>query len=147
MKNSIVPDYIRQIADMPHLDRQRYLESNADDIKEGIYYHEFSEEEIDHLRTANAQADVEIRNTEEQLKKATEPLKQRLKELRNAKKHTVTHLKEGREQVDGVLYIIADLDTKLNYHLDNLGNLINTSPITTRQASIFMKTAADGTNG
>ena len=141
-------DWIQQIKDMPPVERLRYLEDNADDLKDGIYYHDFSEEELEDLRTANAQTDIDIRRNEEELARVAEPLKERLKELRAAKKHTVTQLKEGREEVDGTLYIFHDTEGRTTYELDADGNIINQRSLAKRQSTIYQAgRKAEGTNG
>ncbi len=140
------PQWILDLADLPAVHRLQHLESNADEVKEGIYYKEFDEDELEQLRIANAQTDIEIRQREDELRNATEPIKKRLTELKAAKKHTVTNLKEGREEINGTLYVFVD--NGIAYDIDKDGTLINQRPFGERQQTVFQQLrSADGTNG
>jgi hypothetical protein len=140
------PQWILDLADLPAVHRLQHLESNADEVKEGIYYKEFDEDELEQLRIANAQTDIEIRQREDELRNATEPIKKRLTELKTAKKHTVTNLKEGREEINGTLYVFVD--NGIAYDIDKDGTLINQRPFGKRQQTVFQQLrSADGTNG
>lgn len=142
-----IPQWILDLADLPAVHRLQHLESNADEVKEGTYYKNFDEEEMEQLRIANAQTDIEIRQREDELKTVTEPIKKRLTELKNAKKHTVTNLKEGREELHGTLYVFVENGTA--YELDQNGTIINQRPFGKRQQTVFqqLRPAAEGTNG
>ena len=142
-----IPDYISNLAELAPIERQRYLESNADEVREGIYYREFTEDEIESLRITNAATDIETRQREDELKRISEPIKERLKELRSDKKGLVTKLKEKREEVDGMLFVFNDIEARTSYEIDHHGNIINTKSITKRQATIFQGNRLDGTNG
>jgi hypothetical protein len=141
------PQWIIDLADLPAVHRLQHLESNADEVKEGTYYKNFDDDEMEQLRIANAQTDIEIRQREDELKNVTEPIKKRLTELKTAKKHTVTNLKEGREERNGILYVFFENNTA--YELDQEGTIINQRPSGKRQQTVFqqLRPAADGTNG
>jgi hypothetical protein len=142
----IVPDWILDLANQPAVHRLQHLQSNADEVKEGTYYKNFDEDEMEQLRIANAQTDIEMRQREDELRNITEPIKKRLAELKAAKKHTVTNLKEGREERNGILYVLVENGTA--YELDQDGIIINQRPFGKRQQTVFqqLRTQADGTN-
>jgi hypothetical protein len=140
------PQWILDLADLPAVHRLQHLESNADEVKEGIYYKNFDEDEMEQLRIANAQADIEIRQREDELKNVSEPIKKRLTELKTAKKHTVTNLKEGREEINGKLFVFVE--NGIAYDIDQHGTIINHRPFGKRQQTVFQQLRqADGTNG
>lgn len=143
----LVPDWITSLADMTAVERQHYLESNADEVKDGIYYRDFTPEDLEQLRLSNAETDIEIRNLENEIKAVTEPLKARLTELRSAKKSTVTKLKEKREEVNGRTFVFNDFDTREAYEIDSNGNVINLKELTRRQKTIYQGIRREGTNG
>lgn len=144
-----IPSWIESLADRPAVERLHYLQSNADEVREGLYYREFTEDEMESLRISNAATDIELRQRQEELARATLPIKERIKELTADKKATVTKLKEKREEIDGELYVFHDFDTNATYELDKEGNIINHRIIAKRQRTTFQqgREQADGTNG
>lgn len=145
----MLPKWLSEIADLTGIHRLQHLESNADEIKEGSYYKDFTEEDLDMLRHANASTDVDILRLQNELAELTEPIKKRIKELTAKKKHTVKNLKEGREERRGRLFVFEDFDSNTRYELDENAEIINTSTINRRQRTTFQmgREQADGTNG
>jgi hypothetical protein len=81
-----IPQWILDLADLPAVHRLQHLESNADEVKDGTYYKNFDDDEMEQLRIANAQTDIEIRQKEDELQKLIAPIRKRLKELKTSRK-------------------------------------------------------------
>lgn len=141
-------DWIKLVKERPPVERIRFLEDNADDIREGNYYRLLDDEELDELRTANAQTDIELLQKKKELERVTEPIKARMKDLANAKKHTVELLKEKRQEMDGKLYVFHDADSNTTYELDQDGNIITQRQLAKKQRTTFQQSreVLDGTN-
>ncbi len=128
--------FFKDLQALPHIERVRMLDACADDVKRGQYYRNFSKEEIADLKELNTTNDLEIQALEEEKKAVVEPINERLKELKNTKKHTLTNIKEGRESISGEYYIFHDEEERKTYHVSPKGDVIFEGPYTGYQKTI-----------
>lgn len=129
-------DYLADLRKMPHVERIRMLEANADQVKDGHYYRTFSPSEIDDMKEANTNNDLEILALEQQKARLIEPINERLKELKNTKKHTLLKIKEGREEVNGEYYVFNDDVEMKTHHISPSGDVIWEGPYVGYQKTI-----------
>lgn len=123
-------EYLESLRHEPAVSRLRMLEDNADDIREDFYYYRFSEAEIQEMKESNAQADIDLLNLTEELKRITDPIKDKMKILKKRKTELVQCIKEGREGRSGKTFVFHDEEDRKTYVVDGDANVISSGPLT-----------------
>jgi len=129
---------------LPPVERLHRLEANADEIKTGSYFHDFTPEEMEDLKNSNTQNDIELLGLQEERKRLLEPIDRRIKEIKTAKNYTVKNIKEGREERHGKIYLFNDDESGRTYELTEEATVIREYPNIKRQGSIYQEIRKTG---
>lgn len=124
---------------MPLLERRQRLESMADAVEEGKYFRALTDEEIQEKKDVLTENTIRLSDISDERKAAMAEFKAQEKPLKEYSKQLMKLVKTRQEEVDGILYHIADHDEGMMNTYDEAGILINSRRLrpSEKQSTIF----------
>ena len=132
----------------PLSSRPQLLEDSCDAVEEIWYRHDFTEDELNEIKTKLADTSIDISELEQEKADWMEAYKNRLKPLNTAKSKYLGQIKRKAEDIKDKCYKFLDHENKeANYH-NGVGELVYVRRMQPQemQKSIFTLTPKTGTN-
>lgn len=136
------------VQDEPLSSRAQILEDSCDAVEEIWYRHDFTEEELNEIKTKLADTSIDIASLEQEKADWMDAYKNRLKPLNTAKNRYLEQIKRKAEDIHDKCYKFLDHDNKEVGYYNGAGELVYTRRMQPQemQKSIFTLTPKTGTN-
>ena len=134
--------------DVPDFQRKQILEDSCDAVEEIWYTHNFSEEELNEIKTKLANVSIAIAELEQEKADWMEKYKSRLKPLNLEKGKYIEKIKQKSESIKDKCYKMLDHDANEAGYYNALGELVYVRKMCPQemQKTMFSINRKTGTN-
>ncbi|CAA0253756.1 hypothetical protein V2605_03600 [Tenacibaculum maritimum] len=127
-------------------ERKQILKDSCVKTETFTYPKQFTPEELSLKKDELSQQDIQLDNLEGEKKKVTTEFNNDIKELKNERKHTLTCVRTGMEEVTEQVFLLDDQEVgKMGYYNES-GILVYERPLMPEERQLRISKDLTGTN-